>query len=154
MTWRRLSIHVDEKPRAADKAKVIAGLRAFNARARGAPFTPVKELAVYVRTSDGAIVGGLLGLTQLDWLYVDRLWIDETARGRGYGRRLMEAAERVAARRGCLGAWLDTASFQAPGFYKRLGYRQFGELADLSDDVRRYWFWKPLARRRPRRPSR
>ena len=28
--------------------------------------------------------------------------------------------------RDCRGAWLDTFSFQARGFYERLGYRLFG----------------------------
>ena len=31
-------------------------------------------------------------------------------------------------RRGCIGVWLVSASFQAPDFYKRLGYDEFGAL--------------------------
>jgi len=144
----RLALDLDEKPADADVAKIVAGLRAFNARQRGRKRTSVRKFAVYVRDGDGAIVGGLVGLTHLDWLYVDYLWLDDAVRGRGWGRRLMDAAERVARRHGCLGAWLDTASFQAPGFYRKLGYRKFGELADLSSDMRRFWLWKRLAPRR------
>jgi ribosomal protein S18 acetylase RimI-like enzyme len=151
MTRRRHVLQLDEKPAAADVAVVVAGLRAFNERQRGKRRTPEKEFAVYVRDGDGAIVGGLVGVTHLDWLYVDKLWLDEAVRGNGWGRRLMEEAERVAVRRGCLGAWLDTMSFQAPRFYRHLGYREFGELADLSGGATRFWFWKRLARRQPKR---
>jgi ribosomal protein S18 acetylase RimI-like enzyme len=148
MTKREFDVRVDEKPRDADMAKIVAGLRAFNARQRGAKrWSSARKFAVYVER-DGEIVGGLVGITHLDWLYVDYLWIDDAARGRGFGRRLMDTAERVAARHGCLGAWLDTMSFQAPGFYRRLGYRKFGELADLTGGATRYWLWKRLERRR------
>jgi ribosomal protein S18 acetylase RimI-like enzyme len=152
MNRARLALDVDEKPADADMAKIVAGLRAFNARQRGRRRTSARNFAVYVRDEDGAIVGGLVGVTHLDWLYVDKLWLDDAVRGRGWGRRLMDAAEAVAVRHGCLGAWLDTASFQAPGFYKKLGYRKFGELADLTGGARRYWLWKQFPRRRqPRR---
>ena len=42
--------------------------------------------------------------------------------------QLMNDAEREAIRRGCRGAWLDTYSFQARGFYERLGYTIFGTI--------------------------
>lgn len=151
MTRRRFALHLDEKPAVADVAKVVAGLRAFNERQRGAKRDGARKFAVYVKDARGAIVGGLVGITHLDWLYVDYLWLDDSARGRGLGRRLMQSAERTAARRGCLGAWLETMSFQAPGFYRRLGYRKFGELADLSGGARRFWLWKRFPRAQTKR---
>jgi ribosomal protein S18 acetylase RimI-like enzyme len=57
---------------------------------------------------------------------------------------LVEFAESCARERGCIGAWVDTFSFQAPGFYERLGYRQFGELPFYPDDQRRIFFSKIL----------
>jgi hypothetical protein len=47
---------------------------------------------------------------------------------RGVGRELMAAAETRARKRGCHSAWLDTFSFQARGFYEKLGYEEFGRL--------------------------
>ncbi len=41
---------------------------------------------------------------------------------------MIAAAERRAAERGCHSAWLDTFGFQAPGFYRKLGYAEFGRL--------------------------
>jgi len=43
-------------------------------------------------------------------------------RGRGVGRELMDRAEIRAREGGCHSAWLDTFSFQARGFYEKLGY--------------------------------
>jgi hypothetical protein len=40
----------------------------------------------------------------------------------------MAQAEARAVERGYHSAWLDTFSFQARGFYERLGYQQFGSL--------------------------
>ena len=42
----------------------------------------------------------------------------------------MDAAEAVARERGCIGARLDTYSFQARGFYEKRGYRVVGTIED------------------------
>ena len=47
----------------------------------------------------------------------------------------MNDAEREAIRRGCRGAWLDTYSFQARGFYERLGYTIFGTIDNIHPDT-------------------
>jgi GNAT superfamily N-acetyltransferase len=53
----------------------------------------------------------------------------------------VQAAEREAIRRGCIGVWLLSYSFQAPGFYRRLGYRQIGAL-DFPNGHRAIFFQK------------
>lgn len=40
----------------------------------------------------------------------------------------MLAAEREAVERGCRMALLNTHSFQAPGFYRELGYEVYGKV--------------------------
>jgi GNAT superfamily N-acetyltransferase len=62
------------------------------------------------------------------WLFIRYLWVSDSLRGRGIGRELMAGAEAHALERGCHSAWVDTFSFQAPGFYPKLGYEVFGEL--------------------------
>jgi GNAT superfamily N-acetyltransferase len=150
VTRRRLALRVEEKPAAADRREIHRRLRAFNAEQVGRPLN-LREFSVFVRDGDGTIVGGVNGVTYWNWLFVEQLWLDESLRRRGWGRRLMAAAERVALDRGCTGAWVDTMSFQAPGFYRRLGYRQFGELPDHPTGSSQMWFWKPLARQASRR---
>jgi hypothetical protein len=40
--------------------------------------------------------------------------------------------------------FLDTFSFQAPGFYQKLGYRVFGELVDFPPGHTRQYLTKRL----------
>ena len=46
--------------------------------------------------------------------------------------------------RGCHSAWVETFSFQAPGFYRKLGYEPFGEL-DYPPGHKRIFLHKRLA---------
>jgi len=90
---------------------------------------PERKRAVLVRDpTTGAVRGGLLGVSYYRWLYVDILVLPADLRGAGLGRRIMQAAEREAVRRGCIGVWLGSFSFQAPEFYRRLGYHAFGAI--------------------------
>ena len=104
----------------------------------------MRPLAVVARAG-GQVVGAVLGHIVWHWYEVRSLWIDETLRGRGFGRELMSRAEQEALARGCRYVRLDTASFQAPGFYRKCGYRQWGLLPDFPGPNARHWLVKPLA---------
>lgn len=93
---------------------------------------------------DQEIVGGIIGATYWDWFQLDLLWIREDLRGRGYGHRLLAAAEEEARRRGARHVHLDTFTFQAPDFYKRHGYEVFGTLPDYPVGYTRYYMRKDL----------
>jgi GNAT superfamily N-acetyltransferase len=98
---------------------------------RGASVAQIVEVAFFLRNPDGTVVGGIYGITFWGCLSVELLWVEEHLRGRGYGERLLAAAEQEAIRRGCSHAFLDTFDFQAPSFYTRRGYEIFGKLANL-----------------------
>jgi hypothetical protein len=57
----------------------------------------------------------------------------------------MLKAESEAVNRGCASSWLDTFSFQARGFYEKLGYRVFGELCDNPPGHTRFFLKKSLS---------
>lgn len=103
-------------------------------------------LAIALRNGQGGIEGGVTGHSVWDWLYVKYLWVAEACRGGGYGKRLLDAAEREAEQRACCGVWLHTLSFQAPKFYERQGYERFGELEDMPKGHRRLFYRKMLLR--------
>jgi ribosomal protein S18 acetylase RimI-like enzyme len=104
-----------------------------------------KYLAVWLRDEAGQAVGGLFGWTWAGWLEIRYLWIREDARGLGYGREMLRLAEAEAIARGCERVVLDSYSFQAPGFYQKLGYDVFGSLPGFPGAHTRYYLWKQLA---------
>ena len=137
-----VDVSVTDEPAAADLDAVEAGLTAFNTRHIGV--ADASPMAVFARR-DGVVVGGATGRTQWEWLFVKYLWVSDEVRGEGLGAHLLGKAEAAARERGCVAVWLDTFSFQAPRFYERLGYRQFGLLDDFPPGRARHFFWKPLA---------
>ncbi len=110
-----------------------------------------KYLAIFLKNLDGHIVGGLIGETYWQWLYVDVLWVHESLRGQGYGGALLTTAEQEAVKRDCHYAYLDTFSFQALEFYQKRGYVIFGELPDFPQGYSRFFLKKELKGHRDRR---
>lgn len=114
-----ISVH-DHLP--ADAACVDTGLGEFNDTA--APLHEVERLACLARDAQGAVVGGVVGRTWGPCAEIQQLWVAEAHRRHGIATRLMRAFEARAAERGCRAFYLETFSFQAPGFYEKLGYRR------------------------------
>ena len=128
------------RPRARSR-QLVAGLVTYNdGRAEAENHHP---LGVFVRR-ESEILGGVDGYTHWQWLFVSHLWVQDVLRGHGVGRRLMAMIEDEARVRGCRASWLDTFSFQAPGFYEAIGYRRFGELMDFPPGSNRHFLWKKL----------
>ncbi len=138
-----LRLDIEDAPSDADVEILPNGLEAFN-ESRWPGHQPWRPLAVFAR--DGRrILAGLGGETYSGWLSIRYLWVGEGLRGKGIGRELMAGAERRALERGCHSAWVDTFSFQAPGFYRKLGYEAFGEL-DYPPEHKRFFLKKRLTR--------
>ncbi len=103
-----------------------------------------QQLCIVLRAADQDIVGGVIGATHWDWFNLDLMWLKEEYRGQGYGRQLLARAEEEARKRGAKNAYLDTFSFQAPEFYKKHGYKIYGELNDFPPGHQRYYLTKQL----------
>ena len=101
-----------------------------------------KPFAIVIRDETGAVAGGLWGACVYDWCVVKLLALPAPLRGAGHGTRVMAEAEAYAVAAGCLGIWLDTFSFQARGFYERLGFSCFAALADHPVGGGRYFMVK------------
>jgi GNAT superfamily N-acetyltransferase len=126
----------------ADEQKLFAGLEAYNdAMAPGRNWAP---LWIVGRDRDGEAQAGLRAVTFFDWMLVSFLYVAETYRRQGIGSRLMARAESVARERGVASVYLDTFSFQAPKFYEKHGYREFGRLENLPPGHSRIWLTKRL----------
>lgn len=122
------------------KQFVVNGVDNYNIATTGLPvYYPVQY---YLRSGDDEVLGGLIGLIWGEWLHISYVWVAEPARGHGYARAMVSAAEDYAKARGCRGSYLETFSFQARPLYERLGYEVFGELADYPPGHTQYFLKK------------
>lgn len=140
MTRPRFSVSAVGEAAPDDAAAVRACLRDFNVAMVGDPQR--QPVSLLVRDAHGATVGGLIGRIGYGWLFVELLGLPEAARGAGLGTRLMAEAESIARAAGCVGIWLDTYDFQARGFYERLGFEEFGTIADYPPGHSRHFMLK------------
>jgi GNAT superfamily N-acetyltransferase len=137
-----LSLAPESSPDEATIRAIEAGLSAHSARA--GPIGDWSPHWIIGRDAGGAVQAGVRLLTGFEWLFVNWLWVAEPYRKHGIGTQLMSSAEATARERHCRAAYLDTFTFQAPKFYERLGYREFGRLNDFPPGHARIWFWKVL----------
>jgi len=120
-------------------------LKQFNEAAAGLPYDGRRLAILVTHPESQETLGGLWGSTSYSYLHVDAVFVPESLRGLGLGRRLMLKAENEAVNRRCSGSWLDTFSFQARGFYEKLGYRVFGELCHNPPGHTRVFLKKSLS---------
>ena len=123
------------------KKAVLGGLVGYNNEKMGKQ--QYRRLAVSLR-EQGDIVGGIVGEIWTTVLFIQFLWIEHKLRGKDYGTRLITAIEDEARRLGATRSYLDTMSFQAPGFYRSCGYEEFGSIDGYPRGVTRHWFTKSL----------
>ena len=98
---------------------------------RRAGNSDARPLAITITNENtGGVIGGIWGISTWRWLFVEVVFVPGELRGFGIGKKLMHMAEDEAKERGCIGIWLDTFDFQAPGFYEKLGYEVFGRIED------------------------
>ena len=137
-------ITLTDAPTPEMRKAIVDPLIAFNHSRIGKPLTHRLLAILLSHPESDEIVGGLYGMTWSSHLWVELLFVPESMRGIGIGRKLMAQAEAEAVRRGCRTVVLDTFSFQAPGFYERLGYSVFGTLHDCPPGHSRFYLTKQL----------
>ena len=138
----KLRIEQSQNPTDEERQAILLPLRAYNAQQAGV--TTPEPVALLLRDESGEILGGLHGRVFYQWLYIDLLSVPEQARGQGIGSTLMQMAEDLAREKACIGVWLDTFDFQAPDFYRKHGYQEFGRLDDYPPGHQRLFFQKRL----------
>lgn len=71
----------------------------------------------------------VLGTASLDGQVIRTVFVDPTQQGKGIGRRLMAAIERLAQERGARELRVPS-SLTAQGFYRQLGFTQIREVVE------------------------
>ena len=136
-----LSLAKEAEPAAATISAIADGIGDYNAAFFNSGGDWIPQYLVG-RDGAGVVQSGAKYVHEYDWLFVNWLWVGEAYRRQGEGRRLMGELEAEAHRSGCKGAFLDTFTFQAPDFYAKLGYREFGRLAGFPGGFDRIWLAK------------
>ena len=96
--------------------------------------------------SNEQILGGLICRTSLGLLFTELAFLPQELRGHGLGTRMLHMAEAEAVKRGCRAGVLYTISFQAPAFYERHGWREFGRVPCHPPGTSRIYMTKDFAR--------
>lgn len=81
-----------------------------------------RRFGLYLRDQTGEIAGGVDGWTWGGTCFIATLFVPQDLRGAGMGTRLMARVEEEAQRRGCNRIMVRTDDYQAPNFYRKLGY--------------------------------
>lgn len=76
----------------------------------------------FVYRNEGKLLGQLVGKSFYGGLHIKHLFLDRTMRGKGLGAALVKKALERGKELGCRFAYLETLSFQALGFYEKLGF--------------------------------
>ena len=80
------------------------------------------SFGIFIKDSNGIILGGITGVTLFGRLYIDMLWINEKLRHQGFGKKLMLEAEKIGYERKCTFSTVNTMDWQALTFYQNQGY--------------------------------
>jgi GNAT superfamily N-acetyltransferase len=101
------------------------------------------SLSYVLKDNTGHVIAGI-NATLYCWnvMYVDILYVDDSHRGKGYGKLLLDRAEGKAKSLGGYMSHLDTFDWQAKEFYEHLGYVVFGILENCPRGHNRYYMKK------------
>lgn len=133
------SLRLEPAPDASLREKILEPIIQYNEQEGGQ--SDFALLAITVRDENDEVVGGLWGRMGYGYLFVELLTTGP-ARRQGLGQRIMAMAEAQARERGLQGIWLDTWTFQAPEFYPKLGFVEFGRIKDYPPGHDRIFFMK------------
>lgn len=99
-------------------------------------------MAILLYDEDDRVRGGLIAGVFWHWMDIRFLWIDESLKGQGWGKKILIAAEQEAKKRDCIGMVCDTASFQTLSFYQSQGFEIIGTLKNRPPGHESYFIQK------------
>ena len=104
------------------------------------------EEAVYLTwTEEGRILGGLSAVCRFETCFLDLLAVHPQARSKSIGSQLMHSLENLCRKKGLKYILLNTQDYQAPEFYRKLGYELTAAVEDIPfEGTVRYYFKKRL----------
>lgn len=135
-------ITTEGEPNPEDFKLLSEGLLVHHA-SQGHPRT-WKKFCIFLKDKNNKAHAGIIVTFLWNGMHIDSLWVDESIRGKDYGTKLMQMAEKEGVKRGCIIAYTDTFTWQAPEFYKKLGYKEYGKLENFPAGNTLTYFSKNL----------
>lgn len=102
------------------------------------------EFCFVAEDDDGKITGVITGRAYYNEVHIGDLIVGRECRGTGLGRMLVSAVEDAYKGKGYEKITLTTFGFQAPEFYKKLGYEVEFIREDNDPKLRKFFLAKSL----------
>lgn len=135
-------ITFESNPSQDDIQRLYDGISIHAKQQKNIP--PLEFFAYFIRDENHNILGGCNGNTLYGCLYIDSLWVADSLRGQGYGTKLVRVAEQFGLDHACTFAAVNTMSWEALDFYKKLGFEvEFSRHGFIQNSVF-YFLRKPL----------
>lgn len=100
------------------------------------------EYCIVAENDDGQVIGAITGRAYYNEVHIGDLIIDENYRGNDIGTKLVRAVEDAYRGKGYTKITLTTFGFQAPDFYRKLGYSLEFVREDPDPKLSKYFFCK------------
>ena len=98
----------------------------------------------YAAEEDGKIMGVIIGRAYYNEVHIGDLIVSKECRREGVGRKLVAAVESAFSGKGYEKIALTTFGFQAPEFYKKLGYELEFVRKDRDPKLHKYFYLKKI----------
>lgn len=102
------------------------------------------NVSIGIYENSQLIAGADACMTAFHILYVSTVYVAETYRRRGIGKKVMNEVERRAKLLGANMIRLDTFDWQGKEFYEALGYENVGSYENKEDRFSEFFFVKRL----------
>lgn len=121
MTIKDLNeLYFKEFPAEEEEKILLEGISSEAYKIRG--MGKIIPFSFFVKNPKGRIFAGIKGFSFYGCLSIDSLWVAPEYRKRGWGKRLMEEAEKLGKERKCMFAATTTMDWEALEFYQKLHY--------------------------------
>ena len=103
-----------------------------------------EEYCFVAEDDEGEIIGAITGRAYYNEVHIGDLVIDSKYRGQNIGSKLVKAVEEEFKDTGFTKITLTTFGFQAPEFYKKLGYELEFVRKDNDPKLSKYFYLKRI----------
>lgn len=130
------------RPKLKDYKTLSDGMLSYHAK-QGHQRTS-EVINIFLKDKNKKVYGGVIVTVLWNGIEINSLWVEESLRGQGWGRKLMEEAEKEGKKRGCTIIYTNTFTWQAPHFYEKLGYKPYGKLDNFPPGNSLTYYYKNL----------